>query len=275
MKLTEDQINILRDGKIEDNRFYLQWQLDRKQYVNINKVLETIWLKWNRKQKAHIVELLTEEDLQDAIIDICETWEVETIQDTIKKFQFYPTPKELAQKLVELAEVQKDDFVLEPSAWLWNIVDEILPKIKDWAKYNNIVLIEKDIEKVKELKEKYNCYEWMKDWNDWLWTYSSEHKMNIYLCDFLNNWVNTNCFSKIIMNPPFSKSQDVKHILKAYTHLEKWWRLVSIASSSIETRQGKLYEQFRNLDPQFIKIKENSFKESWTMVNTVIVIINK
>lgn len=252
MKLTEDQINILRDGKIEDNRFYLQWQLDRKQYVNINTVLETIWLKWNRKQKAHIVEWLTEEDLQDAIIDICETWEVETIQDTIKKFQFYPTPKELAQKLVELAELKETDKVLEPSAWQGAISDLIMKNKK------TLVELKDDNFNILKEKEFYNddCRVVNRDF------------LKCYIKDL---WK----FQKIIANPPFSKSQDVKHILHMYDLLEKWWRLVSIASSSIETRQGKLYEQFRNLDPQFIKIKENSFKESWTMVNTVIVIINK
>jgi hypothetical protein len=48
MKLTTEQIEILKDGKIEENRFYLQGQLDRKQYTSINEVLEIIGLKWNR-----------------------------------------------------------------------------------------------------------------------------------------------------------------------------------------------------------------------------------
>lgn len=51
MKLTNEQINILKDWKIEENRFYLQGQLDRKQYMSINEVLETIGLKWNRWKK--------------------------------------------------------------------------------------------------------------------------------------------------------------------------------------------------------------------------------
>jgi hypothetical protein len=48
MKLTNEQINILQEGRIEDNRFYLQSQLDKKQYTNINEILETIGLKWTR-----------------------------------------------------------------------------------------------------------------------------------------------------------------------------------------------------------------------------------
>jgi len=48
MILTPEQIRILQEGKIEENRFYLQSQLDRKQYLNINEVLETIGLKWTK-----------------------------------------------------------------------------------------------------------------------------------------------------------------------------------------------------------------------------------
>ena len=82
-------------------------------------------------------------------------------------------------------------------------------------------------------------------------------------------------FDKIIANPPFSKSQDVKHILHMYELLNEWWRIVSIASSSIKTREWKLYDELRALNPEFIELPEWSFKESWTLVNTVIVLINK
>jgi 16S rRNA G1207 methylase RsmC len=45
--------------------------------------------------------------------------------------------------------------------------------------------------------------------------------MNIYQGDFIENRLNKNYFHKIIANPPFSKNQDVKHILKMYELLEK------------------------------------------------------
>jgi hypothetical protein len=254
MKLTNDQIEILREGKIEENRFYLQWQLDRRQYTDINKVLLTIWLKWNWWKKAHIVEWMSEEELKDTIDDICETWEVETLQETIKKFQFYPTPKEVAEYLVELADLKEDDIVLEPSAWLWNIADVIKEKYVDekWEIYNSLIVCELDEAKCEVLQKKYVTHNW-----DFL-NYKPEYK-----------------FNKIIANPPFSKSQDVKHILHMYELLAEWGRIVSIASSSIQWREWKLYDELRSLSPEFIELPEWSFKESWTMVNTVIVVINK
>ena len=255
MRLTIDQIEILKNWKIEDNRFYLQWQLDRKQYLDINKVLEAIWLKWNRWKKAHIAEWLTQQDLENAIDDICETWEVETLQETIKKFQFYPTPKEVAEYLVELADIKEDETILEPSAWLWNIAEVIREKYTDdkWPLYSDLILCELDNNKCKELLSKFFLvYEW-----DFL-NYNPEFK-----------------FDKIIANPPFSKSQDVKHILHMYELLREWGKIVSVASSSIKTRQGKLYDELRALNPEFLELPEWSFKDSWTMVNSVIVLLNK
>lgn len=259
MKLTQEQIRILQEGRIEENRFYLQSQLDRKQYLSINEILETIWLKWTKWKKAHIIEWFTQEDLENAINDVIETWEVETLKETIKKFQFYPTQKEVAEYLVQLADLKPLDDVLEPSAWQWAIVDEILK-----LKFRDLKMIELNPENCDILFSKY------KQIPRQFW----EKLISIEQKDFLNMDFHF-LTEKIIMNPPFSKSQDVKHILKAYTHLREWWRIVSVASSSIQTREWKLYDELRALNPEFIELPEWSFKEIWTMVNTVIVVINK
>jgi len=249
MKLTIDQKQILKNWELDWNRFYLHGKLDRKQYTSINEVLETIWFKRSRKDKAHVADC-TPEELKEAIDDIIETWEVETLKETIKKFQFYETPKEVAEYLVELADIQEDDYVLEPSAWHGAIAG----KLRDWQK---TVCIEIDPVKIENLKEK------LRFWKN-------TELINI---DFLS--YNDKKFDKIIANPPFSKSQDVKHILHMYSLLNDGWRLVSVASSSIKWREWKLYDELKSLNPEFIELPEGSFKESWTMVNTVIVLINK
>lgn len=234
---------ILKQWTIKENMYFLpKIQLDRKDYIECNSILETIWLNWNKWKKAHISDL-TNEDLKNAFEDIIESWEVETLKETIKKFQFYPTPKEIAEYLIELADIKEDEIVCEPSAWLWNIADEI----KTWK----LTLVEFDFAKCEELLKK------------WYTPINS---------DFLIfNWT----FDKIVWNPPFCKSQDVKHILHMYELLNKWWRVVSVASSSIQTRQGKLYDELKALNPEFIDLDKWSFKESGTMVNGCIVILNK
>lgn len=253
MKLTNDQVQILMDWRIEDNKFYLQGQLDRKQYTSINEVLETIWLKWNRWQKAHIADC-TSQELKDAIEDIIETEEVTTLKETIKKFQFYETPKEVAEYLVELADIQPTDHILEPSAWHGAIIESI----RWWDNHKYLEAVELDPIKYNHLRSNHFVNHPQDRLTEW---------------DFLS--YDRMKFDKIIANPPFSKSQDVKHILKMYETLNDWWRLVSVASASIKTRTGKLYDEFNALNPEFYDLPDWSFKKSWTMVNTVIVVINK
>lgn len=263
-RLTDFWKKVLQESEIVENRLFLKTQMDRKQYTELNKILEILWGKRNRKEKCHIFET---ENLQEAIDEVCDTMEVVDIKVL---YQQYYTPSDLAEYVVELSDIKEDDIVLEPSAGQGAIVDEILKK-----DYSKIVLLEIDTENIKSLKEKYDCYEWMRDDCDWQGTFCKGKEMNIYQWDFLENWLNTNYFSKILANPPFTKSQDVKHILQMYKHLKKWGRLVSIASSSIQTREWKLYDELKELNPEFIKIEDGAFKESWTMVNSCIVVINK
>ena len=246
MKLTPEQIQILDAGRIEDNKFYLQWQLDRKQYVSINEVLETIGLKWNRKEKAHIFD---GEMLEEAIADIISSGEVETLKETIKKFQFYPTPREVVEVMIDLAEIEDGNSVLEPSAWKWAIA-------KLFPKNTKVTLVELNQE----------CYDYLKN-DPEIETY------DIVNMDFLE--YQSTAFDRIVMNPPFSKSQDVKHILHAYSMLKIWGVLVSVASSSVQYRGGKVYEELEALNPEYVDLPEGSFKESGTMVNSVIVVLRK
>lgn len=251
MKLSQPVIEALwNNGSFDGNKFYLGWQLDRKVYVQVNEVLETLWGKRSKKDKAHIFEWMEEADLEDALQEVVETGEVTTLKDIIKQFQFYETPEELAKELVRLADIQPTDYVLEPSAWHGAIVNQILMKQPKW-----ISLIELNDENFKVLQSKYP--------NMW----------SITKMDFL--WFTTGSYDKIIMNPPFAKSQDVKHILHAYSLLSKGWRIVAIASASVKSREWKLYDELRSLNPEIIDIDAWAFKASGTMVNTVIVILNK
>lgn len=247
MKIEQHISDILAQGKFQDFSYFLpDIRLDRKDYVKCNDVLQSLWLVWNKGKKAHIGDV---ENPEETFKEILESGEVETLKEYRDKYQFFPTPSELAELLVEYADIKESDIVLEPSAWQWAILDKI-PNCKE------IHFIELDPKNFQILKDKgyYRA----------LW----------FNGDFLQ--APKYPYTKIVMNPPFANSQDVKHILHAYSLLsEDGWRLVSIASSSIKTRQGKPYDELRALNPEYIEVESNSFKESWTNVNTVIVILNK
>lgn len=246
MKIQQHIADILTNGKFVENLYFLPaYQLDRKDYIEVNKILETIGWVWNRKEKAHVFP----ENMQEELDYILETEEIETLAEVKKKFQFFPTPKALARAMIKEAEILPTDSILEPSAGEWAIYDEFPSK-------NDATAIEIQEEKYKILK---NIH--------------SREQDEIIHWDFLE--YNEKSFDKIIMNPPFSKNQDVKHILHAYSLLKKWGRIVSVASSSIQHKRTSLHEELAHLHPQYIEINEWAFKESGTMVNTVLVIINK
>lgn len=248
-KLTDLWKNVLQNARIDWNRLYMQWQLDRKDYVELMKVLELMGWKWSKKEKCHVFDIT--ENLQEAIDEICETMEV---VDVKVLYQQYYTPSALATRLVELACILDEDSVLEPSAWRGAILEAIIEKHPV-----NIAAVEIDANNYNHLRSNY---------------FMQQTKRHLVEHDFLTRETDQK-YNRIIANPPFSKSQDVKHILKMYKHLKVGGRIVSIASASIRTRSGKLYDDFHALRPEFIEIEDWAFKESGTMVNSVIVIINK
>lgn len=168
----------------------------------------------------------------------------------IKKFQYYPTPSVVAQKLVELADIRTSSSVLEPSAGDGAIAAEIAKK-----SHASLVLVELDKKHSASLAVK--CPNALTVISDFM-SYSPKCK-----------------FDRIVMNPPFSKSQDAKHILHAYSMLRDGGILVAVASSSVKNRDGAVYDKLRALNPSFKELPSGAFKESGTMVNTIIVVLKK
>ena len=90
MKIEQKIKSILSEGTFEESKYFLpKIQLDRKDYVKCNDVLESIGLKWNKGKKAHIGD---GEDIEETFRGILETGEVETLKEYRDKFQFFPTP---------------------------------------------------------------------------------------------------------------------------------------------------------------------------------------
>lgn len=75
-----------------------------------------------------------------------------------------------------------------------------------------------------------------------------------------------------------SAQADIDYVLHAYKFLKPGGRLVSIMSSSVTFRENRKTVEFRellNACGTFGHNPEGSFKESGTMVNTIIVVMNK
>lgn len=158
--------------------------------------------------------------------------------------QLFPTPPELAQRMVELAELQICHRILEPSAGTGNI----LKAIDIHANKGGIVAVEINQELCRHL--------------------NIEDVQN--LCrDFLSCNGELGQFDRILMNPPFANGQDIAHINHALHMLKPGGRLVAICANG-----PRQQEQLMPLADEWIDLEPGTFKEQGTNVNTALLIIN-
>lgn len=247
MKIPNLILNLLTQCRVEDNKLYLpDRQLDRSVYESVNKVLVLLGGKWNRKEKAHIFDHDIAEHIEQCIV-------AGEVVDKKKQYQFFPTPAKIAELMVEKAELKEDDFILEPSAGTGGIADAIPVKYK----VGKLLCIELNPECSDKLKEK---------------------GYHVLTLDYLGHKA-TGRISKIIMNPPFTRQQDITHVMKAWEDLAPGGRIVAVVSESCFFRQDKKAKEFREFleeyNAEIIDLKEGEFKTSGTMVKTRIVCVNK
>jgi len=237
--------SIIKQGKLEDNVYSLpDIELDRKDYLQIAEHLKFLGGKWNRGKRGFIFDR-----------------EIKNIDDLLgdntkkkKDLQFFETPEKLAKRLVELAEIKHQDTILEPSAGRGAIIKEIKKVCDCEIQYCEIDKTNlKYLEKIDRLEN------------------VSKNG------DFLKFDCMT--FDKIISNPPFSKNQDIDHIMQMYKLLRVKGILVSMASQHWENSQEKKCVEFRRFlgltRAEVIDIDRGEFKESGTMIGSKIIIIKK
>ena len=86
-------------------------------------------------------------------------------------------------------------------------------------------------------------------------------------------------WDRIVMNPPFSRQQDIDHVMKAYELLAPDGILVSVMSVSFQFRTNRKSEEFRDfldsVGASVYDLPEGAFKESGTMIRSCIVVIRK
>lgn len=106
--------------------------------------------------------------------------------------QLFVTPAPVCDRLVTLAEISNRDHILEPSAG----TGAILRAIRDTAPEAMCDAVEINSGLVRYLRENFNG-------------------VRVQCGDFME-WQPVQYYSRIIMNPPFSHGQDIRHILRAF-----------------------------------------------------------
>lgn len=151
-----------------------------------------------------------------------------------RSHQFYPTPRLLAERLVELADIEDHHTVLEPSAGQGGLAD-LLPK------------------------ERTTCVE-ISDLHCKVLEAKGHH---VERADFLH-W-QAGSFNRVVMNPPFSEGRWQAHVEHAASMLRDKGRLVAILPEGAKTRAGLL--------PGFKKEWHGPFDNEFTGTGVSVVIL--
>lgn len=246
-ELTNEVLNVLEETKV----FHLVQipKITDELYDKLVVAIDAIGGTWSERQRGFVFSYDPTEKIKQLIID--KTFDLTEEKIWKERIQFYPTPTNVAMQMVELAELQEGDIVLEPSAGRGAILD-LFPN------YVKKVAVELDADNVKVLHQKgHQVF-----WGDFL-------AMEGLEC------------TKVIMNPPFSKAQDVKHIMHAYNLLKSKGILVAIVNENTllrgETNElcRKFLNTLKEIKHEIIHLPEGTFAESGTMINTAILKIWK
>lgn len=277
MKINNDfiiQQTIMPDMKPAYKIIFVDSQhLDNHQYFNGLSYEERSLLRpyfieigghWSEAHKGFVfIKEISTEIIKEAIQKANNQFPLSKEQIEREKLQSYFTPIEISKKMQQLAHICDTDIVLDPSAGTGNLVNGLnVPK-------KNIFLIEPNPEFCEFLRR--NGY------------------VNVIQSTFeeaLDKEILPNNISKVLMNPPFSKQTDLKHILLAYELLNKGGTLVSIIGKNsllerdINNQKSSTLKTFVNTCKsskfhQIINLEPASFEESGTICDTCMIILEK
>jgi predicted RNA methylase len=162
--------------------------------------------------------------------------------DEKKRDQAFFTPRALADQVAARADVA-GEHVLEPSAGNGALADACMR-----AGALSVSCFEINTQHMDTLRAK----EYEVIWDDFL--KFSPHKDALY--------------SRIVMNPPFTKNQDIKHVLHALKWLAPGGILTAIM---LDNQSRKGFEAIEVYDPGIETIPRGAFKEAGTDAPTMIV----
>lgn len=241
---------VLARSEITDTTLTLPQQLDRKLYVQTNKIIEAAGGKWNRSRACYVFSF----DPRAALGLAVESGEIINQQQT---FQEFWTPVWLADRMCR--DLSPGARVLEPSAGIGRIAKAAASA----GAY--VVCCELQEKLVNLLREDSRLA--VRPAGDFLQL----------TADFLQP------FDFVLMNPPFSNCQDIAHVRHAFDFLRPGGVLRAIMSPGLNFRGDRKTAEFKHwllnsrevFSAQWSELDSATFRESGTDVATIFVEVYK
>ena len=245
MRIDDEVLAVLSRAETRGNNLVLVGQLERSLYARTDKVLRAAGGKWDRKAKAHVFVGDAAERMEQVLL----TGNIEVPRDD---YEFFPTPPEVAARVIAAAQLDKPGLlVLEPSAGRGALA---LPAAAAGATVDCCELMQANHEHLE----------------------AQPGLRTVARQDFLTTRPER-VYDRVVMNPPFSRQADIRHVQHALQFLKPGGLLVSVMAASVAFRENKLTTDFRALvaacGGTIKALPENSFKASGTEVRTVLAVI--
>lgn len=253
LKFDTDVLNVLRTMRWENDGtlgIITGGQLDRKLYDKLNKALDAMGGKWNRKAGGHVFS----DDPRATVEGLLDNGAL-----TVERDGFFETPNAVIDRMFEL--VAPRGWVLEPSAGMGAIVKRLV-RCDEVA---TIITVEKNPRRAEYLKD----------------VFIPQGVNYVHCGDFLAVTPDTFSmkFDTIFANPPFEEGQDIDHVQHMYTLLDDGGKMVSVMGEGAFFRNDKKATAFRDwlrsVGYWSEQLPAGSFKESGTGVNTRLVVLDK
>jgi predicted RNA methylase len=169
--------------------------------------------------------------------------------------ELFATPAPVVDRMIAAAELDPSMDVLEPSAGLGAIAFRIVPLVR------SVDCIELDARVAERLRAAW-----------------SPEVGEVRCADFLEVQSNPILrYDRVLMNPPFGRQADIRHVTHALGFLRPGGLLVAIMSAGVEFRQDKLVVEFRKLvadrGGRIERLPDDAFAASGTGIRTVMAVI--
>lgn len=170
--------------------------------------------------------------------------------------QLFPTPVELAEKMVALAHINPGNSVLEPSAGTGRLLGAMGGRMFGHnPERGSVVAVEINSGLAEGLRRSYPL-------------------TDVRCQDFLTCNSELGTFDRIVMNPPFGRGEDIEHIEKAVTMLNPGGRLVALCANG-PRQEAKLRPMVEDVGGEWIELEEGTFKEAGTSVRVVLMVVDR
>lgn len=175
--------------------------------------------------------------------------------------QLFPTPPELAGRMIAAADIRAAHTVLEPSAGTGAITWAILQT----QHVASLTAVEINRALAERLEASHG--------------FEIRTSNRVICADFLQCNGNLGTFDRVLMNPPFADGQDIDHVRHAFAMLKPAGRLVAIMSEGPFFRGDRKASEFRDwLEQQSgtsERLPADTFKPAGTSVHARLVVIDR